>query len=203
MTPRRFKCSQVRKSNLDFNFECTKLLQNDVRKQRYITLNASSIPGQDRIYPKTHLCRTFLLSLFVHYTFSSILVAEWPPFGQSLPTRLAICSDSFVYLYFLFISHFGFKSGSWLLIAPVLLHCFSINFNRKNMKQFSCLKPKDLKPVCLVCSIHPANHARSLGSKLATTRGTLAPIDLQKKKHKKTFFSEQIFYVKQCSVIPL
>ena len=58
MTPRRFKCSQFRKGNLDFNFECTKLLQNDFPKQRYITLNAT-IPGQDRINPKTHLCRTF------------------------------------------------------------------------------------------------------------------------------------------------
>ena len=58
MTPRCFKCSQFRKGTLDFNFECTKLLQNDFRKQRYITLNAT-IHDQDRIYPKTHLCRTF------------------------------------------------------------------------------------------------------------------------------------------------
>ena len=63
MTPRHFKCSQFRKSNLDYNFECTKLLQIDFRKQRYITLNAT-IPGQDRIYPKTHLCGTFLLSIY-------------------------------------------------------------------------------------------------------------------------------------------
>ena len=45
---------------MDFNFECTKLLENDVCKQRYITSKAI-IPGQDRIYPKIHLCRTFLL----------------------------------------------------------------------------------------------------------------------------------------------
>ena len=30
--------------------------------------------------------------MFVHYTFSSVLVAEWPPFGEKLPARLAICS---------------------------------------------------------------------------------------------------------------
>ena len=30
--------------------------------------------------------------VFVHYTFSSAWVAEWPPFGKSLPARLAICS---------------------------------------------------------------------------------------------------------------
>ena len=35
---------------------------------------------------------------------------------------------SFVYLYVLFISHFGFKSGIWLLIAPVPVHCFSNTF---------------------------------------------------------------------------
>ena len=30
--------------------------------------------------------------MFVYYTFSSVWVAEWPPFGKYLPARLAICS---------------------------------------------------------------------------------------------------------------
>ena len=30
--------------------------------------------------------------MFVHYSFSSILAVEWPPFGNKLPIRLAICS---------------------------------------------------------------------------------------------------------------
>ena len=30
--------------------------------------------------------------MFVHYTFSSVSVAEWPPFRKKLPARLAICS---------------------------------------------------------------------------------------------------------------
>ena len=30
--------------------------------------------------------------MFVHYTLSSVWVAEWPPFGKELPARLAICS---------------------------------------------------------------------------------------------------------------
>ena len=34
----------------------------------------------------------------------------------------------FVYLYCLFISRFGFKSGICLLIAPVPVHCFSITY---------------------------------------------------------------------------
>ena len=64
MTPRCFKCSQFPNGALDINLECTKLLQNDFRKQRYITLNAT-IPDQDSIYPKTHLCRTF----FAEYSY--------------------------------------------------------------------------------------------------------------------------------------
>ena len=35
-------------------------------------------------------------------------------------------SLSFVYLYFLFISHISFKSDIWLLIALVPVRCFSI-----------------------------------------------------------------------------
>ena len=34
----------------------------------------------------------------------------------------------FVYLSYLFISRFGFKSGICLLIAPVPVHCVSITF---------------------------------------------------------------------------
>ena len=31
--------------------------------------------------------------MFVYYTFSSVWVAEWPPFfGKKLPARLTICS---------------------------------------------------------------------------------------------------------------
>ena len=40
-------------------------------------------------------------------------------------------SLSFVYLYYLVISRFGFMSGIWLLIAPVPVHCFSISFIEK------------------------------------------------------------------------
>ena len=34
----------------------------------------------------------------------------------------------FVYLQYLFISRFGFKSGIFLLIAQVPVHCFFITF---------------------------------------------------------------------------
>ena len=53
--------------------------------------------------------------MFVHYTFSSVLVAEWPRewprFGNLLPTRLAICTHCILSIRILFISHFGFKRG--------------------------------------------------------------------------------------------
>ena len=51
---------------MDFNFECIKLLENDFCKQRY-TSNVI-IPGQDRIYPKIHLCRTFFAEYTLLYT---------------------------------------------------------------------------------------------------------------------------------------
>ena len=33
---------------------------------------------------------------------------------------------------YLFIFRFGFKSGIWILIAPVPVHCFSITFTTIN-----------------------------------------------------------------------
>ena len=47
--------------------------------------------------------------MFVHYTFSSVLVGEWPPFGNSC-TLLVICTYCILSICKLFISHFGFKS---------------------------------------------------------------------------------------------
>ena len=56
---------------------------------------------------------------------------------------------SFVYLYFLFISHFGFKSG----IATVPVHCFSITFTKegvtkllKGLNPSKALGPDELHP---------------------------------------------------------
>ena len=55
--------------------------------------------------------------MFVHYTFSSVWVAECPPFGKQLPARLAICSHCILSIC---------NSGIWLLIAPVPVYCCSI-----------------------------------------------------------------------------
>ena len=48
--------------------------------------------------------------MFVLIIFGSVSVAEWPPFGNKLLTRLAICS---LYLdYFnLLCSHYGLRAG--------------------------------------------------------------------------------------------
>ena len=45
--------------------------------------------------------------------FSSVKVAEWPPFGQELLTRLTICSLCILSISFviLVISRFGFDGG--------------------------------------------------------------------------------------------
>ena len=50
---------------------------------------------------------------FVHYTFSLVWVAEWPPFVKKLPAQLVICSHClfvvFIYFPFWFLgAGFGF-----------------------------------------------------------------------------------------------
>ena len=69
--------------------------------------------------------------MFIHYTFSSVWVAEWPPFLEIAAHSVGhLFTLSFVYLLYLFISRFGFMSGIWLLIAPVPVHCFSLHLFR-------------------------------------------------------------------------
>ena len=63
MTPARFKSTQFRKGTLDFNLEFIKLLQNDLFKLLYITINAT-IPDRDRIHQKAQVC------IFFAYMFS-------------------------------------------------------------------------------------------------------------------------------------
>ena len=51
--------------------------------------------------------------MFVHYTFSSVLVAEWQPFRKYLPARLAICSHCIlsvcnIYLFPVLVLRVGF-----------------------------------------------------------------------------------------------
>ena len=53
--------------------------------------------------------------MFVHFTFISVCVAEWPPFGKKLPARLPICShcilsicNTCIYLFPVLILRAGF-----------------------------------------------------------------------------------------------
>ena len=51
--------------------------------------------------------------MFVHYPFSLVWVTEWPPFGEKLPARLAICSHCLlsicnIYLFPVFVLRAGF-----------------------------------------------------------------------------------------------
>ena len=66
--------------------------------------------------------------LCVHIIFSSVSVAEWPPFGKYLLTRLTICSICVLticnisYFPFLVLSGgFGFRLLQFLIFAYFLL----------------------------------------------------------------------------------
>ena len=67
--------------------------------------------------------------MFVHYTFSSVWVAEWPPFEKKLPARLAICSHCIlssicnIYLFPVLVLRAGiaFWLLQFLFIAFLLL----------------------------------------------------------------------------------
>ena len=67
--------------------------------------------------------------VFVHYTFSSVWVAEWPPFGKWLPARLAVCSRCILSICGVYLFPVLFFGGRiCLLVFPVPVHCFSITF---------------------------------------------------------------------------
>ena len=51
--------------------------------------------------------------MFVHYSLSSVWVAEWPPFGKQMSARLAICSHCLlsvcnIYLFPILVLRAGF-----------------------------------------------------------------------------------------------
>ena len=60
--------------------------------------------------------------IFVHITFSSVMVAEWPSFGKELLTRLTIFSLCILNICILNISRFVFEGGICVLFAPVPDH---------------------------------------------------------------------------------
>ena len=67
--------------------------------------------------------------MFVHYTLVRFWLLSGHLVGNSCPHGWSYVFIVFcLFVFFLFISHFGFKSVIWLLIAPVPVHCFSITF---------------------------------------------------------------------------
>ena len=73
---------------------------------------------------------TFYL-MCVHYTFNSVLVAEWPPFGKELPFRLAVSSHCILSICNFSYFPFGFESRVRFLIASVPVHCLLVTENVK------------------------------------------------------------------------
>ena len=59
--------------------------------------------------------------MFVYYTFSSVWVAEWPPFWKLLPTRLAICFHCI--LSICNFSYFPFWFSEWDLSSDCSSSC--------------------------------------------------------------------------------
>ena len=64
------------------------------------------------------------------YYFSSVWVAEWPPFGTELLTRLTICYLCILTIFYL---RFGFDGWIWVLIVsvPDLCILFTFIFNNE------------------------------------------------------------------------
>ena len=74
MIPRRIKCTQDCQGTLDFDLEFVKLLQTDLSKQQYTTLNATS-PGEDRQLPaRLAICSHCILSICNIYLFTVLVL---------------------------------------------------------------------------------------------------------------------------------
>ena len=71
--------------------------------------------------------------MFVYIIFSSVWVAEWPPFGKKLPTRLTICSHCILTICSFSYFQFGFEGVIWGLIAPVPGHCILVTFKNQHL----------------------------------------------------------------------
>ena len=55
----------------------------------------------------------------IHIILSSVWVAEWPPFGEELLSRLAVCSLCILTICNIGYFPFCFEGWFWVLIASV------------------------------------------------------------------------------------
>ena len=80
-------------------------------------------------------------NMYVHIMFSSVQVAEWPPFGNEQLTRLNICSLCILTLCNCIFSHLGLEGGIWALIAPLPGHLHVLftlrNYSEARSKGYS------------------------------------------------------------------
>ena len=72
------------------------------------------------------------------YYFSSVWVAEWPPFEKYLLTWLTICSLRNLTICN-FISRFGFEGVIWVLFSPVPGHCILFTLSLFIRKSAFCI----------------------------------------------------------------
>ena len=66
---------------------------------------------------------------YVKMFFSSVYVAEWPPFRKELPVRLTLCSLRIISVCNFSYFPFRFEGRIWDLIAPIPGHCLLVSFN--------------------------------------------------------------------------
>ena len=60
------------------------------------------------------------------YYFSSVSVAEWPPLGKWLLTRMTICSLCISSICNINFTRFGFEGLIWVLVASVPDLCYFV-----------------------------------------------------------------------------
>ena len=90
------------------------------------------------------LCCLFLVSVSVTFPltciniiFSSVWVAEWPPFEKKLLTRLTICSLCVLTICKFIISRFSFEG--WILVLIASVPGLGITFTFSILTSFSLL----------------------------------------------------------------
>ena len=67
--------------------------------------------------------------MFVHNTFSAILVAECPPLWKLLPGRLAICSHCLYFIFNLYLFPFLRAGQVWCRSRPIrVFGVYSLHF---------------------------------------------------------------------------
>ena len=68
--------------------------------------------------------------MFVHSTFSSVWVTDCRAhFEKELHIRLAVCSHFILSICNFSYFPFGFESGVWFFISPILVHPLHVTFN--------------------------------------------------------------------------